>query len=124
MWSSPQHGDRMAGALDPRLAWKLHDYLERRRTLPAEDVGHEGDRVLAVNLTFEGDIGPITAAGFHARSVHVGTAAGTVQIRDLEKVLAAPGVILLESSRRLGPSLDTSVPAMGAAALHTGMPPY
>src|SRR5262245_8357184 len=114
----------MAGALDPRLSWKLRDYQERRRTRLAAEVAHEGDLLLQVNLVFEGHLRPIVASGFRAGSVRGGVASGTIYLRDLERVADAPGVVKLSEAEELSPMLDTSVPAIGAAALHTGSPAY
>jgi subtilisin family serine protease len=115
----------MPDTLDSRLAWRLQDYLERRTRPPiGSDVDAEGQEVLTVLVRFRGSIERLEAAGFVPRRVREGSASGTLRLADLQRLSEVPELIYAESSRRLSPSLDRSVPEIRADLVRKAVPAY
>src|SRR5690242_20085562 len=110
--------EHMNAKMDTRLSeayrtWSAHPEL-------SPDAG------MSVTLTYEGDIGAIEALGFqtHSTSGTGNPALGIVKFRDIPKLAASPGVLLMAAGRRRKKRLDTAVRDIRAraAAPVTGSP--
>jgi subtilisin family serine protease len=110
--------------LDPSLASIYANYL-RFKEHGASGVGQvhrvvAGGGRLNVSLHYSGDLRPIEVIGFQTVSKHVeGLATGTVDLVNLEKLAAYPGVLKMSFGRKPKLKLDQSVPDIGANQVWT-----
>jgi subtilisin family serine protease len=117
---------------DPRLQFVHSSILEERGAPTIGDLlawgtfgvhmrgGQPHTRVL---LDFEGSLGGAIEAGFQPTSVVEPLAAGWIALSNLGRLLEAPNVTSVESSRPLRNELDASIPDVGADKVWSHNPP-
>lgn len=103
------------GKLDANLAAIYRDYLEEK-----EQGARPGGR-LEVLLTYEGDLAEIEALGFHttSRMRRGGSAGGFIDLADMERLAAHPGVSRFSFGDIPTLTLATSVPDIHANEVWT-----
>lgn len=105
--------------LDSGLASIYANYLHVKRQGP-ENVGHihpvvATGPILNVSLQYAGDLAEIEALGFQTVwKEGEGRATGTIDLANIERLTAHPGVLKMSFGRPKKPSLDKSVPDIKA----------
>lgn len=108
--------------LDSALTAIYHDYLdEQEHGAPAENRFHSlipENGWVYVALRYAGDLADIEALGFETVDPRPGepTAGGRVELANLERVAAHPGVLRMSVGRAPHPLLDVSVPQINTNA--------
>ena len=105
--------------LDPGLTSVYANYL-RVNEVGAEAAGHvhpvvRGGGGLNLSLQYTGDLGEIERLGFTPLwDDEPGRAGGSIDLADLERIAAHPGVVKLSYGRHPRPALDKSIPDVRA----------
>jgi subtilisin family serine protease len=102
---------------DPTLSEKIDSGLEAALRAHGESgPAADPDDGISVGMTFEGDLGAIEALGFETQSVEEGEARGIVRFKDVELLVAHPGVLWIAAGSSREPHMDTAAVDIRARA--------